>query len=149
MNVDDAIYHAVHDYKGGPAALAPRMGIAASTLQNMANPAEEAHGWNLKRFRQLLTFTGDTRPLDALCAENGGVFVHTQGFDGISDKALLETMTELCSDFGKVCESVHAALTDGKITHTEVAQVFDRIYTMNQAAAELANRMKQLEEPGA
>lgn len=32
MKVKDALYHAVHDYPGGAASLAPRMGVSASTL---------------------------------------------------------------------------------------------------------------------
>lgn len=146
MNIDDAIYDECHDYPGGIPALAARLEIAAPTLQNMADPKQSSHGWPLKRFRKLLAIAG-TRPLDALCEENGGVFVHTKGFEGVSDAALLETYAKFCADFGDVGKAINGALADGKIVSAEVKAVRDSIYEMNRAGAELANRMEQLEEP--
>jgi hypothetical protein len=146
VNVSDAIYHAVHDYKGGAVALAPRMGLAVSTLENMANPNLPSHEFNLRRLDQLLTFTEDYRPLDALCAKHGGVFVRTAGFKGIADDALLETLGRLGKEFGDVCGSMNAALADGRVTEKECASFEREVYELTQAAHELVARLRALVE---
>lgn len=136
MNVFDAIYHAVHDHPGSAQALAPRMGLQPTTLLNMANPRETTHGWSLRRFRDLLAFTGDRRPLDALCAENGGVFVPVPKAVG-AEQDLLATVTRLGKEFGDVCASLNAALADGRVTPRELDDFRQQVYEMNQVAAGL------------
>ena len=48
MNILDAAYHTVHDYKGGANALAPRMGIKSPAVLNS----------KAARLRHIQTFTG-------------------------------------------------------------------------------------------
>lgn len=144
MNFKDACYHAVHEYPGGAASLAPRMGLAVSTLQNMASPSQEAHGWNVARLRQLLAFTRDMRPLDALCEEAGGVFVPCAIFAGVSDVALLETVTHMCKEFGDVSGALNEAMADGNITEREFDTIKQQVYELNQATCEFLNRVAQL-----
>lgn len=148
MDVEDALYHVVHDYKGGAESLAPRMGLASSTLQSMASPKIPTHGWSLRRFRQVIALADDLRPLHALCEEFGGVFIQTAGFKGLSDTALLETMTKLGKEFGDVCQAMHAALADSKVSEREVAEFRQQLYELNQAGAEALNRLEQLKAPG-
>lgn len=147
MNVEDALYHVVHDYPGGAPALAPRMGLNESVLSHMADPRDDRHGWPLKRFRQALTLTGDLRPLHALCAENGGVFVATGRYALISDRALLETVTQMSKEFGDVGAALHEMLSDGRIQRREYENLKKQVYELNQAAAELVERVGQLIEP--
>ena len=44
MNILDAAYHTVHDYKGGANALAPRMGMKSpAVLNSKVNPITDTH----------------------------------------------------------------------------------------------------------
>ena len=133
MNSVDSLYHAVHDYAPGLNALAARMGLSASTLQNMANPNVESHTWSLKRMREVIAFTGDTRPLDALCQEFGGVFVPVSTLPE-GEVEIGRMIAELGSDFGAVCSSLNAALADGRVTNKELKDFQDRVYQLSAAS---------------
>jgi hypothetical protein len=139
--VEDALYDTVHDYPGGVDPLAKRMGLAPSTLQNMANPNLPECGWSLKRFRQAIAFTGDTRAIDALCGESGGVFVKT-GQGAIGDDQILEVLSRLGKEFGEVCASLHKSLADGKLTEREFKDFNQQLYELNQVSLELGARME-------
>jgi len=142
MKVEDAIYHAVHDHPGGAAALAPRMGnLSASTLYSMANPRETAHGWSLARFRQLLAFTGDLRPLHALCDESGGVFLAVPSCDQTAESALSMT-AELAAEFGDVARSAADALRDGRVSQAQLARIDSHILELITSAAKLGTKLR-------
>ncbi len=141
MKIEDALYHAVHDYPGGVAALAARMGLAAPTLYGMANPNGSEHPWSLRRFREVLAFSGDLRPLQALCEENGGVFVPTRC--AVGDEAASVEMNKLAAEFGDVARRFHEAHRDGRITGRE-ANAFDtEIFELIAQAAALAQKVRQ------
>lgn len=141
MKIEDALYHAVHGYPGGVAELARRMGLAAPTLYGMANPNEPGHGWTLKHVRSVLAFTGDLRPLQALCEENGGVFVPTR--NAALDEAASVEMNKLAAEFGDVARRFHEAHRDGRITNRE-ANAFDtEIFELIAQAAALAQKVRQ------
>lgn len=137
MNIRDALYHAVHDYKGGVNELAVRMGIAGSTLQNMANPRAEGHEWTLKRIKQVIDFTGDQRVVHAFCAEFGGLFVPTavEGVDG----DVFRQVTAVAAEFGDVVREVQASVADGRVSANEAQRV-------SQAAFELMRAVFRLDQ---
>lgn len=139
-SVEQALYDAVHDFPGGAPALAPRMGMSFKTLENMADTRQDSHGWNLRRFRQAIGETKDLRPLHALCAEFGGVFVKTD-VAGQGDDAVLAALARLGREFGEVCSTLHDALTDGRVTPKEYERFDAKLYEMNQVAADLRLRM--------
>lgn len=136
MSIRDALFKVVHDYPGGANSLAPRMDLAASTLRCMANPTIESHDWPLKRVEQVMALTGDTRPLDALCEEFGGVFVRLSTLpDG--EEEIGRMIAELGADFGAVCASINSALADGRVTAKELKEFEARVYQMNAASQAL------------
>lgn len=141
MKVEDALYHAVHDYPGGAGSLGPRMGLAASTLYGMANPNGGSHPWPLQRFRQVLALTGDKRPLNALCEENGGVFVPV----GAAQENLpgaLQQLATLSAEFGDVARHAADAMRDGRITPRELAAFDTQVFELIQAAAGLGMQLR-------
>lgn len=141
MKTDDALYHAVHGYSGGVAELAGRMGIAAPTLYGMANPNEAGHGWTLKHVRSVLAFTGDLRPLHALCEEHGGVFVPT--VREVASGEARDAMVCLAKEFGDVAVRFAKAHEDGQITRRE-ADAFDtEIFELISQAAALALKVRE------
>jgi hypothetical protein len=149
VTLNDALYHLVHDYPGGAAALAARcLHLAPSTLQSMANPNDDGHGWPLRRFVEVVALSGDTRPIDALCAQFGGVFVKTAGIQGVADRDLYELATRLSGEFGDVINSLQLALDasgDGgrAVTPREFAAFDQQVYELQSADAELRERLAQ------
>ena len=71
MNLDDAIYHTVHKYPGGVAALAARMGVPASTLTHKANPNNATHRMSPAELVAIQLFSGDLAVLRAMAAALG------------------------------------------------------------------------------
>jgi hypothetical protein len=135
MSPKDALYHAVHDCKDGSANLAMRMGIARSSLLNMANPNTEEPGWPLKRVLQVVALTGDTRPVQAICEEAGGVFVPLPS--GVVDEdGLMLHLAKAGKEFGDVCASLTRSLEDGRIQPAELKdfhkQVMENIQVLHE-----------------
>ena len=147
MKVESAIYHAVHDYKPGTDALARQMGMARSSLLNMANPNDDGHEVTVKRLRQVVHLTGDLRPVHALCAELGGVFVPTERFAGIADDALLDLVMRLGKEYGDVCAAVSAAIADGRVSPREMQAFREQKYQFDQAGAALEARLAMMAAP--
>lgn len=147
MNLEDALYHAVHDYPGGAEPLAIRMGIAPSTLQSMANPRLETHQWTLKRIRQVIDFTRDVRPVHAFCEENGGVFVPTTRNLDTPLPELFRAVHNCARELGDVTREIDEALKDGKISENEGKRVHQQLFEMIQAACELGRRIDLEAQP--
>lgn len=135
MDINDALYHAVHDYKGGVNALAARMGVAASTLYSMANPNDPSHPWPMQRALQVMSFTADQRVIQALCEQAGGVFVPVSPAAPMAD--LAQRMVSLSAEFGDVARAVGDAVTDGKLTPRERDRAHAQLYELISAAAQL------------
>ena len=147
MKVEDALYHAVHDYPGGAQALAPRMGVSGSTLQNMADPRQPNHTWPLRRFQQVVALTGDTRPLQALCDEHGGVFVPTARLSDAALSDLYQQVTKLAAEFGDVVREIEADVKDGRITPRELVRIERQIGELIEAAATLRQVAERAAKP--
>ena len=146
MNVEDAIYDAVHGYPGGAVSLAPRLGLAVSTLQNMASPKIESHGWSLPRFRKLLAIAGP-RPLEALCEENGGLFVPMGRFKDLPQGKLLKLMHSLAKEFGDVPRAVEEALADdGRISDNELKNIARQLAEMVAAGSALLAVVREVHD---
>lgn len=71
MSVDDAIYHTVHGYPGGVAALAARMGVPANTLTHKANPNTTSHSLRPSELVAMQYLSGDASVLHAMAAALG------------------------------------------------------------------------------
>ena len=145
MSVRDALYRLVHDYPGGASTLAVRMDLAASTLRCMASLTIDSHDWSLKRFEQAMAFTGDLRPLHALCAEFGGVFVPVSSA-AHGDDALMQTLATAGKEFGDVCATLSTALADQRITHRELAEFEQQVYELVQVAQNLRLQVRERAE---
>jgi len=138
LSPEDALYHAVHDYDGGTVTLAQRMGMARSSLLNMANPNNIEPGWPMKRFRQVVAITQDVRPVQAICEEAGGVFVPLPRTD-VGEDELMLGVARAGKEFGDVCASMTKALRDHRITageleafHQEVMENIGVLYELDQ-----------------
>lgn len=144
MKTEDALYHAVHDYPGGVAELARRMGIAETTLYGMANPNDSSHGWTLKHLRSVLAFA-DKRPLHALCEESGGAFLPITS-DATGLPSMPEQLAKLAAEFGDVARAASDALKDGRITAAELAKIDTQIFELIAEAVHTSRRLRETSE---
>ena len=148
MTLKDAIYHAVHEAPGGVAPLATRMHLAKSSLSCMANPNDSTHDWSLRRFVELLVYTSDMRPLEALCDQFGGVYVRTAAMGDVADRDLFELATRLGVEFGDVVRTMSDALDEhgdggSRVTQRELEEFDRQIYELQACAAELRERFSK------
>ena len=71
MSIDDAIYHTVHGYPGGVAALAARMGVSPNTLTHKVNPNNTTHHLHPRELVAMQHLSGDASVLHAMAAALG------------------------------------------------------------------------------
>lgn len=151
MNLNDALYHAVHDYPGGVAALAARMGLKASTLYSMANPREDAHPWSMQRVMQVAAMTGDHRIAHAICEACGGVFIPLgKPADGAA--GAYQRMVSAAAAFGDVARAFENAMKDGRITPRERDAIANQGYESISATADFLAQLDRdaaVQTPGA
>lgn len=66
LSVEDAIYHTVHGYPGGVAALAARMGVSANTLTHKANPNNSTHHLHPRELVAMQYLSGNAAVLQSM-----------------------------------------------------------------------------------
>lgn len=120
MNLLDAAYHTVHDYPGGPDALAQRLGKHATTLRHEVRPpAGSTAKLGLQTARTIMEFSGDHRILHALATEMGQFCIPLpalpEGNEGSADE-----LSRLAREFSDVVGAVATAMADGRVTDNEL-----------------------------
>jgi hypothetical protein len=146
MDVRDAFYYTVHDYKGGAEALAPRMGCTAAILRNKADPKKDHNKPMLADADNIMALTGDYRVLHALAANHNHVCIKGDPKGTASDLAILELVTHVWQAEGDVGAAVHTALADGRVDKKEIAKVRGAIYKAQQALNEMLMRLEDMAE---
>lgn len=147
MNVDDALYHAVHDSPGGASSLAPRMGMSEAVLNSKVRPNCTTHCANVRDLRRILALTEDMRPLHALANEFDHVMVRRSEGDPVDDMAVLEAVAALWAKNGNVGQAVHHALSDGTLTAVELELISTAIYTAQASMNTLLKRLEGMAQP--
>lgn len=148
MDVRDALHEAVLGYPGGVTALSARMGLAESTLRNMANPnGEHNNPWSLARLRQVLAYCPSRLPIHALAEEAGGVFVPVVLPAEATLPDLYQQVTKLAAEFGDVVREVQQDARDGRITPRELGRIDKQIAELIEAAAALRQVAARSAEP--
>lgn len=71
LSVDDAIYHTVHNYPGGVAAMAARLGLPVGTLTHKVNPNNTTHYPRPSELEAFMLFSGNASILHALAGGLG------------------------------------------------------------------------------
>lgn len=146
MNYADAAYHTVHDYPGGAPSLSPRMGVSANVLANKVNPNCETNKLTLIEAVRLQEITGDTRILVAMAQQLGYALFRMPTFDGVSDQAVLETITAIWARQGELGGDIHAAFADSRVTAGEFNKINSDVFSVVAAMMEMLNRLQQLVE---
>ena len=142
--LEQSIYKTVHDFKGGAARLAAKLGANAGTLSNKANPGMEGHCLNLRESIPLQIITNDFRILHSYATSLNHVAIAIGQYDGVSDLALLDIWAECDIKDGEMAAEVKAALADGNITKCELNRIRAAMFASFEPRLELLNRLEGL-----
>ena len=144
MNVLDAAYATVHDYKGGAAALAPRISkkLTEAVLNSKVNPNTTTHHLRLDEAVKIMVLTGDHQILDAICAELGKVAIDTPNEDEVSDSSVFKHLLESGQHQGNFYSELHKALEDGVITDSEYASVQAEAYKYQKSVSSIVKKIE-------
>jgi hypothetical protein len=146
VNVADAAYRTVHDYPGGSASLAPRLGMKQAVLNSKVNPHTTTHHLTLAEASLLMGMTNDFRMLHALNAEHGHV---AQLAEAAPDSGgLLGTVLRANAAEGNFDRILEEALADNLITPNEFKLVADAGLKSMEALQALVARIRAASEQG-
>lgn len=120
LTIEQAMYWAVDDYKGGAAALAAIYGLNPVVMSNSLNPNNMQHRPNLKHFKAVLEGTKDERLLNAVGQLVDGVFIPVGKYDEIAgDDAILDNMLKVVESMGSYGRTVRKSIADGDVDNRE------------------------------
>lgn len=123
MNVFDAAYHTVHDYDGGSASLAPRLGTSEGVLNSKVNPNTNTHHLRLDEAVKLMALTNDHRILQAAAFELGFICIRLPETTTDNELNVMNHVLEIGQSKGDLCAAVKDIFADGIVTKAE-ASVF-------------------------
>lgn len=144
MNVLDAAFNAAHDYPGGAAALAARMGKAGSTLSHELVGQGSAKLGLLDAIK-LSHLTGSRAIVQAFAQELGGVYVPLNGVSAPDD---LQGLGRAAKEFGELALSYAQAIADGRVSLNEVRTIEREALEAVAAIASLAAQARKVHEAG-
>ncbi len=114
MNVIDAAHKTVHNDKhGGSTAIAARMGMSSTVLNNKVNPNTDTHHLRLDEALTIMEYTNDTSIIQAMAQRLGGVFYKVDGEATQASILMTALSTSACQ--GDIMTEMQKALEDGRI----------------------------------
>lgn len=122
MNLRDMAYNVVHDYPGGAASLAPRLGKSATTLAHEVNGTGTAK-LGLVDAKKITQMSGDLRILEAFAMDCGQMLVPLPEAIQIADDDCMLRLADSAREFGELCKEVASDLSDGGISDNELARI--------------------------
>ncbi|OTG81523.1 phage regulatory CII family protein [Acinetobacter sp. ANC 4648] len=147
MNILDAAYHTVHDFRGGANSLAPRMGIKSpAVLNSKVNPNTDTHHLTLLEASKMMGITGDFRILQELNAEHGKVAIDLPVIPECRDTALTELVLSTGIGGGDIQSVFKEMMADGRITEGEVVDMSAVINKLHVILAELNAKVRSCME---
>lgn len=118
MDVIDAAHKTVHNPKhGGSTAIAARMGMSSTVLNNKVNPATNSHHLRLDEALTIMEYTNDTSIIQAMAHRLGGVFTRVD--DEATQASIIMTALSTSACQGDIMSEMQKALEDGRIDCNE------------------------------
>ena len=143
----DAAYNVVHDYPGGSASLAPRMGKGVSSLSHEVTGTGTAK-LGLVDAEKITQLTGDLRILQAFAGNCSMMLVPfpaaVDDADGPVSANAMKRISETAQEFAQLCAAVSGSVADGHVTPNELSAI-DRecgeliasLYLLRKAASKM------------
>ena len=140
MDVIDAAHKTVHNPKhGGSTAIAARMGMSSTVLNNKVNPNTDTHHLRLDEAITIMEYTNDTSIIQAMAQRLGGVFCMVDGEATQASILMTALSTSACQ--GDVMSEMQQALEDGRIDCKEhdalQTKIQDAIVTLRTLAVQI------------
>lgn len=129
--LDIAVHQTAHDAPGGLPALAVRMGKRESTLRGKVCPTTDEHKLTLREALAMMELTGDDRILHVM-AESRGYTLQRKALPDA--QSLVSAVLDADAEHGDIAQQIRAAISDGKLTEAEKADITREI---DQAEAAL------------
>lgn len=134
----DLLHAAAVSARGGIAGVARRCGLPEQQLRNKLNPHNALKLPNIGEFVLVMEQTGNTEPLEYLCAMFGGRFAtRTTECSG----SLVAAVLHAAAEQGDVVRAAEDALADGRITEQERIQIIREVSEARTALSVLENTL--------
>lgn len=123
MHLRDVAYNVVHDYPGGAASLAPRLGKNATTLAHELNGTGVAK-LGLMDAEKITHLAGDLRILEAFATNCGQMLIPLpEALQVGHDEDCMLRLADTAREFGELCKEVAGDLADGSISDNELVRI--------------------------
>ena len=142
MDVIDVAHKTVHNSAhGGSAALATRLGMSVTILNNKVNPNASAHHLRLDEAVAIMELTGDHSIIQAMAHRLGGVYCEVSSAATKDDLIMTALSASACQ--GDVMTELHDALEDGRISCDQRAALKGKIQTAMAELQALSNHVDE------
>lgn len=147
MHLLDTAYHVVHDYPGGPASLAPRLGKSAATLCHEVAGSDRAK-LGLMDAAKITQLTGDLRVLYAFAENCGQMCLPLPQAGSVATDGVMLELAQASERFAGMCREVANGMADGCISDNEL-QAIERVRgELLTELAQLGESLRQLNRSG-
>lgn len=144
-NVQDAAFHTAHDFPGGVAALAQRMGdVSPNVLNKKVDPRLESHHLRLDESVKMQSITGDFRILQAMAFTLNHVVIPMPDMPESGDAALLDAFMDIINEMAEFTQAFQQSWADGKVTSTEVNRMEGEAADVQARFAVIVSRMREM-----
>lgn len=141
----DAAYHVVHDYPGGAAALAPRLGKASVTLCHEVKPPSGSMAkFGLTDAVKVSDLADDFRILHSFAQALHHQAVRYEIPECDTAEDVHACAAHFTREVAEALLAVNQALTDGRITPNEIHRIEKEVADIAPAAVSLVARMRAL-----
>lgn len=143
MKLTDAAYNVVHDYPGGSASLAPRLGKSKTTLNH------EVHGTGLAKLgledsAKITAMTGDLRILNAFAAQCGCMVIQLP--DEAKEVNTFQQLANLAKEFADYVQTVSETIKDGRVSDNELKRTREELSHLIVAAQNIEGYLAHVNE---
>lgn len=131
---------------GGIRVVCERVGISEGVLRNKVDERNESNHLRLDEAFRIMLELKDYRIMQAMAYELGGTFNLLPDVDVDENEHIVTLLLGATSKHGQVCDVIHQALADGKITPDEsklaIAYVRNSISEQQKIIKALEGRLK-------
>jgi hypothetical protein len=144
-NVQDAAFHTAHDFPGGVAALAQRMGdVSPNVLNKKVDPRLESHHLRLDESVKIQSITGDFRILQAMAFTLNHMVIPLPDMHESGDASLLDDFMEILNAMADFTKEFQKAWADGEVTSKEVELMHARGVEVQARFSVIVARMHEM-----
>ena len=119
-----------------------------TTFRNSLCPTTTTHKANIYHFEAVLNETQDSRIMDSVCAIHGnaGWFELPPVADDLDQSNYIKKLGELAHEQGGLAQSIATAVSDGRITKLEEAEIYQEVLDLVRVATTIFAMVKKQRE---